>query len=101
MVFAYVLLIHTPLFLLLTSPLPIYACTVTSPPKLLNVTTIAADARNRSTLECWQLTAPFLSSSVAGGSGLVVAQLGETAAMSYGVIPPGFDGGLHTAPAVT
>ena len=31
----------------------------------------------------------------------MVAQLGETAAMSYGVIPPGFDGGLHTAPAVT
>lgn len=94
------------LFLLLNIRLLLHAspvCAVTTPtpaPRLLNVTTIAANVRNESVLECWQLTAPFVVSTTAGVSGAAVAPLGETAATSFGVIPARLDGGLHNAPAV-
>ena len=68
-------------------------------PSRLNITTIGA-AHGQSTLECWQLSAPFVQSSQAGTSGAVIAQLGESGLMSYTLIPPQFDGGLHNAPAV-
>ena len=68
-------------------------------PSHLNITTIAA-ASGKSILECWQLSAPFVQSSQAGTSGAAVAQLGETGATSYTLLPPEFDGGLHNAPAV-
>jgi len=69
-------------------------------PKTLNITTISANAQKESTLECWQLTAPFIASAAAGTSGAAFAQLGETGATSYGLIPAQFDGGLHNAPVV-
>ena len=69
-------------------------------PKTLNITTIAANAQKQSTLECWQLAAPLVASAAAGTAGAVFAQLGETGATSWGLIPAGFDGGLHNAPAV-
>lgn len=96
------LLLLLPVHLLLQATAsPLEARTNPPPtPKLVNITTIAANAQNESTLECWQLTAPFVASADAGVSGAVFAQLGETAKTSYGVIPAGFDGGLHTAPAV-
>ena len=71
-----------------------------APPTLLNITTISANARLESTLECWQLSAPSIESATAGVSGAAVAQLGDTVATSFGVIPAEFDGGLHNAPAV-
>ncbi|KAI9712067.1 MAG: hypothetical protein M1820_001776 [Bogoriella megaspora] len=69
-------------------------------PKTLNITTIAANARRESTLECWQLDAPFVASATAGTSGAIFAQLGLTGASSYGIIPAEFNGGLHNAPVV-
>lgn len=68
-------------------------------PSRLNITTIAA-ANGQSTIECWQLSAPFVQSSQAGTSGAAIAQLGETGATSYTLLPPQFDGGLHNAPVV-
>ena len=68
-------------------------------PSRLNVTTIAA-VNGRSTLECWQISAPFVQSSQAGTSGAAIAQLGETGATSYTLLPPKFNGGLHNAPVV-
>ena len=84
---------------LLLQALLISIATATTP-KTLNITTISANVRKESTLECWQLAAPLVSSTTAGTSGAVFAQLGEAGATSYGVIPPQFDGGLHNAPAV-
>ena len=79
---------------------PAFTLTTTPPvPSRLNITTIAT-ANRKSTLECWQLTAPFVQSSQAGTAGAVVAQLGETGATSYSLLPPQFDAGLHNAPAV-
>ncbi|CAF9941799.1 hypothetical protein IMSHALPRED_002907 [Imshaugia aleurites] len=79
---------------------PVFTLPETPPvPSHLNITTIAT-ASGKSTLECWQLSAPFVASSQAGTSGAVIAQLGETGATSYTLLPPGFDGGLHNAPAV-
>ena len=69
-------------------------------PKTLNITTIAVNAQKESIIECWQLTAPFITSSTAGVSGASFAQLGETGATSYGLIPAEFNGGLHNAPVV-
>ena len=75
--------------------------TATAPtPKTLNITTIATNALKQSTLECWQLDAPLLASAAAGTAGAVFAQLGETGATSWGLVPAGFNGGLHNAPAV-
>lgn len=68
-------------------------------PSRLNITTIGA-ANGESTLECWQLSAPLVQSSQAGTSGAAIAQLGETGATSYTLLPPQFDGGLHNGPAV-
>ena len=69
-------------------------------PKTLNITTIAANAQKESVIECWQLTAPFITSAAAGISGASFAQLGETGATSYGLIPAEFNAGLHNAPVV-
>lgn len=68
-------------------------------PSRLNITTIGA-AKGKSTLECWQLSAPLMQSSQPGTSGAAIAQLGETGATSYTLLPPQYDGGLHNAPAV-
>ena len=68
-------------------------------PSHLNVSVIAA-AKDKSTLECWQLSAPFVQSSTAGTSGAAVTQLGDVGTASYTLIPPQFDGGLHNAPVV-
>jgi len=89
------LLFHFQLFLHTTA-----SATAAPTPKTLNITTISANAQTESTLECWQLTAPFIASAAAGTSGAVFVQLGETGATSYGLIPAQFDGGLHNAPVV-
>ena len=68
-------------------------------PSHLNVSVIAA-ANDKSTLECWQLSAPFVQSSQAGTSGAAVTQLGDVDKASYTLIPSQFDGGLHNAPVV-
>ncbi|KAI9672677.1 MAG: hypothetical protein M1831_000112 [Alyxoria varia] len=72
----------------------------TPPPESLNLTAITANKKKEAILQCWQLDAPLIPSNSAGTSGAVFAQLGETGKTSYGIIPPKFDGGLHTAPAV-
>ena len=69
-------------------------------PKTLNITTILANVQRVSIIECWQLAAPLEASSTAGTAGALFAQLGETGATSYGLIPAEFDGGLHNAPVV-
>ena len=47
-----------------------------SVPKTLNITAISA-TNGASTIECWQLAAPFVTSSTAGVSGAAFAQLGK------------------------
>lgn len=64
----------------------------------LNVTAIGA-RNGSSTLECWQIDAPFAISDQAGTAGTALANLGNVTRFLYSVIPAGFDGGLHNAPA--
>lgn len=79
---------------------PTFTLSKTPPiPSRLNITAIGA-ANGRSSLECWQLSAPLVQSTQAGTSGAAIAQLGETGATSYTILPPHFDGGFHNAPAV-
>lgn len=79
---------------------PAFTLPESSPvPSRLNITTIGA-ANGKSKVECWQINAPFVQSSQAGTAGAVVAQLCETGATSYLLLPPHFDGGFHNAPVV-
>ncbi|KAL8726451.1 MAG: hypothetical protein Q9181_006048 [Wetmoreana brouardii] len=68
-------------------------------PKHPTITAISAKD-GASTIECWELSVPFVVSSQAGVTGAAFAQLGETGNLSYAIIPPKYDGGLHNAPQV-
>ena len=70
-----------------------------SPPPFLNITAISAE-NNRSTIECWQLAAPSTAPSTPGIVGSTVTSLGPAGNLSYTILPPHFDGGLHNAPVV-
>ena len=94
-----IMLLFNLLFLLPTANT---AATAT-PPQPINITTVTTNAQKVSILQCWQLTAPFITESTSGYAGPSVAQLGETGATSYEVIPGGFNvinGKLHNPPAV-
>jgi hypothetical protein len=69
----------------------------------LNITVINTQ-NNHSTLECWALEPGFQTSSQAGTSGTQALNLGPVGGgtgsnASYTVLPAGFDGGRHNAPA--
>ena len=68
-------------------------------PSRLNLTAISSK-NGASTLECWQLTSPLITSTQAGTSGAAFTQLGATRNTSYAIIPAKFNGGLHNAPVV-
>jgi hypothetical protein len=69
----------------------------TSVPPALNLTAISASS-GKSVLECWALPG-FVSSAQAGTVGAMNLLLGDLSNATYTVIPPGFNGGLHKAPA--
>jgi hypothetical protein len=69
------------------------------PPTFLNVTAVTA-VNGISAFECWQILPGFTTSSQTGTAGASILQLGSVANMSYSVIPPGFNAGLHNAPNV-
>ncbi|KAF3068947.1 hypothetical protein GL218_08059 [Daldinia childiae] len=63
----------------------------------LNVTAIGAkDGSSR--FECWELAAPFVSSSQTGIAGSQTTFLGDVSNITYNVIPAGFDSGVHNTP---
>ena len=65
----------------------------------VNLTTTAAE-NGVSVLQCWQLDAPFVTSTEKGTAGSMVTQLGNLANASYSIIPAGTNGGNHVAPVV-
>ena len=65
----------------------------------LNITAIGAQD-GASTIECWQMDSPFTTSSTPGTSGSAVAALSSVSSLSYTLLPPAYDGGLHNAPAM-
>ena len=67
------------------------------PPTFLNITAISGQ-NGLSVLECWQILPGFTTSSQAGTTGASILQLGNVANVSYSVIPPKFNAGLHNAP---
>lgn len=66
--------------------------------KYFNVTTTAAK-NGKSIIQCWQLLDPITVSNQPGTQGSSAAFLGDTANLTYSVIPAGTNGGAHTAPA--
>jgi hypothetical protein len=54
---------------------------------------------NHTIIQCWKLVAPFKRSSVPGVSGAQVATISNNTNLAYTILPPRFDGGIHTAPA--
>lgn len=74
--------------------------TIAAPtPAYLQVTAVTG-INGKSVIQCWQLANPFVVAEEAGVAGSAFTQLGATESASYGVISPGFDGGLHVAPVV-
>lgn len=67
-------------------------------PKNLRATALITDAKNNSALQCWEFKSPFMESMTPGTSGSANLNLAQTSSTAYTVIPPHFDGGLHTAP---
>jgi len=67
------------------------------PPTFLNVTALWAE-NGASVLQCWQILPGFTTSSQSGTAGASILQLGAVSNMSYSVLPPGFNAGLHNAP---
>jgi hypothetical protein len=88
-------LVAAGLLCLVTAQAPTILSNTTTPD--LNLTTIAA-RDGRSILQCW-LIPQFVQSATAGTAGALNLFLGETSNASYTVIPPRFNGGVHTAPA--
>ena len=66
--------------------------------KYFNATTTAAK-NGKSIIQCWQLLDPITVSSQPGTQGSLAAFLGDTANLTYSVIPANTNGGPHTAPA--
>ncbi|KAI9747943.1 MAG: hypothetical protein M1815_003737 [Lichina confinis] len=64
----------------------------------LKITAISA-SNNVSTLQCWEIQTPFKTSDTPGTDGVAALALGEIGKAQYIVLPAGFDGGLHVAPA--
>jgi hypothetical protein len=64
---------------------------------LFNVTAIGAE-HGLSTLECWEVDAPFDVSGDRATTGSSIAQLGEVASMSLGYALPGDEPEPHNAP---
>ncbi|KAF2023705.1 hypothetical protein EK21DRAFT_80253 [Setomelanomma holmii] len=57
-------------------------------------------SRNNSTIiQCWKLTTSFKRSSIPGISGTQVATISNNTNLAYTILPPRYNGGLHTAPA--
>jgi len=71
---------------------------VFTPPTFLNITALTAK-NNRSIFECWQIQPGFTTSTQPGTAGASSLQLGGVSTISYSVLPPRFDAGLHNAPA--
>lgn len=67
--------------------------------RYLNLTTTAA-VNNKSTLQCWQLSTPFTTSTQPGTVGSMAIQLGGLANATYSIIPAGTNSGAHNTPAV-
>jgi len=82
-------------FMSIFSLAPAQLSNITTPS--LNLTAIAA-SDGSSVLECWQFPG-FAASAQAGTSGALNLFLGDTANVSYTILPARFNGGLHTAPA--
>jgi hypothetical protein len=68
-----------------------------------NTTYLVAPAlvthNNHTIIQCWKLASPFQRSSVPGVSGAQVATISNNTNLAYSILPPRFDGGVHTAPA--
>ena len=64
----------------------------------LNVTALVGK-NNASAFECWSLIPGFLISNQTGTAGAIKLELGNLSNGSYSILPPGFNGGLHNAPA--
>ena len=59
---------------------------------------LVTNAYNKTVVECWRLTTPFKRSSEPGVSGTQVATVTNSSQVAYTILPPRYEGGLHTAP---
>ena len=65
----------------------------------LNLTTIAVNHHKQSVIECWSVS-ELQTATTPGVRGALLGNLGDPNSLSFFDIPPGLNGGLHTAPVV-
>tara|TARA_R110002003_G_scaffold143_18_gene13329 strand:- start:6074 stop:6601 length:528 start_codon:yes stop_codon:yes gene_type:complete len=53
---------------------------------------------NNTVIQCWRLKSVFKRSSTPGISGTQTAIISNNTNLAYTILPPRYDGGLHTAP---
>ncbi|KAH7082492.1 hypothetical protein FB567DRAFT_447334 [Paraphoma chrysanthemicola] len=54
---------------------------------------------NNTIIQCWKLNSPFKRASTPGIIGTQTAVVSNNTNLAYTILPPRYDGGLHTAPA--
>ena len=80
--------------------LPTISQTIThsSPNPTYLIAPALVTVNNRTVIQCWRLNTPFKSSSTPGTSGAKTAIITNATNLAYTILPPRFNGGLHTAP---
>jgi hypothetical protein len=53
---------------------------------------------NNTIIQCWKLNSPFKRASTPGIIGTQTAVVSNNTNLAYTILPPRYDGGLHTAP---
>lgn len=86
------------LILALSSLIPVLAQGDTNT-TYLTAPALVTNSQNNTVFQCWKLTTPFKRSSVPGVSGTQVATISNNTNLAYTILPPRYNGGLHTAPA--
>ncbi|KAL6702548.1 hypothetical protein ACN47E_001545 [Coniothyrium glycines] len=87
-----------PCILLLLAGLSATAAQSSSNRTHLVAPALVTDATNNTIFQCWRLGNPFITSSVPGVSGTQVVTISNNTNLGYTVLPPRYDGGIHTAP---
>ncbi|KAF1834797.1 hypothetical protein BDW02DRAFT_497558 [Decorospora gaudefroyi] len=64
----------------------------------LTAPALITSPQNTTVIQCWRLAQPFTRSSLPGITGSQTVTISNTTRLDYTILPPRYDGGLHTAP---
>ena len=89
---------HIPVLTLLFAILPAALAQAYSNVTYLTAPALVTTPENTTTIQCWRLATPFITSSTPGVSGTEVATISNVGDLEYTILPARYDGGVHNAP---